>query len=78
MPKPLVLLLLRWYKTQHLCIRWMGKSSDYFQVSSGVHQGGDLSPILFTIHVDMFLSHFVHAEGDVINGRIISLVHSLF
>ena len=40
MPKPLVRLLLRWYKSQHLSIRWMGKSSDYFQVSNGVRQGG--------------------------------------
>ena len=44
-PLPLVRLLLRWYKTQHLCVRWMGKSSDYFQVSNGVCQGGVLSPI---------------------------------
>ena len=52
MPKPLVRLLLRWYKTQHLCVRWMGKSSEYFQVSNGVRQGGVLSPILFTIYMD--------------------------
>ena len=47
MPKPLVRLLLRWYKTQHLSIRWMGKCSDYFQVPNGVRQGGVLSPILY-------------------------------
>ena len=55
MPKPLVRLLLRWYKSQHLSVRWMGKSSDYFQVSNGVRQGGVLSPILFTIYVDSLL-----------------------
>ena len=33
----------------------MGKSSDYFQVSNGVHQGGVVSPILFTIYVDSLL-----------------------
>ena len=55
MPKPLVRLLLRWYKTQHLCVRWMGKSSEYFQVSNGVRQGGVLSPILFTIYMDSLL-----------------------
>ena len=49
MPKPLVRLLLRWYKSQQLCVRWMGRSSKYFDVSNGVHQGGVLSPILFTI-----------------------------
>ena len=55
MPKPLVRFLLRWYKSQHLRIRWMGKSSDCFQVSNGVCQGGVLSPILFTIYVDSLL-----------------------
>ena len=67
MPKPLVRLLLRWYKSQHLSIlsitpysqnlsiRWMGKSSDYFQISNGVRQGGVLSPILFTLYVDSLL-----------------------
>ena len=55
MPKPLVRFLLRWYKSQHLRIRWMGKSSDCFQVSNGVRQGGVLSPILFTIYVDSLL-----------------------
>ena len=55
MPKPLVRFLLRWYKTQHLRIRWQGKSSGCFQVSNGVRQGGVLSPILFTIYVDSLL-----------------------
>ena len=55
MPKPLVRLLLRWYKSQHLSIRWMGKSSDYFQISNGVRQGGVLGPILFTLYVDSLL-----------------------
>ena len=48
-PKPVVCLLLRWYKSQQLCICWMGRSSEYFKVTNGVQQGGVLSPILFTI-----------------------------
>ena len=63
MPKHLVRLLLRWYKTQHLSIGWMGKSSDFeFQVSNGVRQGGVVSPILFTIYVDSLLES-LHACG---------------
>ena len=52
MPKPLVCLLLNWYKSQQLCVRWMGRFSDYFQVSNGVRQGGVLSPIVFTIYLE--------------------------
>ena len=33
-PKPVVRLLLPWYKSQQLCICWMGRSSDYFQVTT--------------------------------------------
>ena len=33
----------------------MGRSSDYFQVTNGVRQGGVLSPILFTIYLDSHL-----------------------
>ena len=55
MPKPIVRLLLQWYKSQKLCVRWLGKSSDHFEVSNGVRQGGVLSPILFTIYLDGLL-----------------------
>lgn len=55
MPKPLVRLLLHWYKSQQLCVRWMGRTSECFQVSNGVRQGGVLSPLLFTIYIDTLL-----------------------
>lgn len=40
MPKPLICLLLQWHKSQQLCVRWMCRSSTYFQVSNGMQQGG--------------------------------------
>ena len=55
MPKPIVRLLLQWYKSQKLCVRWLGKSSDHFEVSNEVRQSGVLSPILFTIYLDGLL-----------------------
>ena len=55
MPKPLVRLLLQWYKSQQLSVRWLGQSSSRFQVTNGVRQGGVLSPILFTIYLDSLL-----------------------
>ena len=62
-PKPVVHLLLRWYRFQQLCIRWMGRSSEYFQVTNGVHQGGVLSPILFTIYFDSLLEVQASSRG---------------
>jgi len=56
LPKVLVRLLLSWYKTQQLSVRWSGHSSEYFRVSNGVRQGGVLSPILFTIYLDSLLN----------------------
>ena len=55
LPKPIVRLLLHWYKTQQLCACWMGKTSEHFQASNGVRQGGVLSPILFSIYLDGLL-----------------------
>ena len=55
MPKPIIRLLVHWYKTQKLWVQWSGRASDYFMVSTGVRQGGLLSPILCTIYLDGLL-----------------------
>ena len=62
MPKPLICLLLRWYKTQQLSVLWMDRSSDRYQVSNGVRQVGVLSPILFTIYLASLLES-LRSEG---------------
>ena len=54
-PVQLICLLMSWYKSQCMCVRWDGSFSDHFCVSNGVHQEGVLSPILFTIYVDDLL-----------------------
>ena len=43
--------LLSWYKSQRMQVRWNVTLSPAFPVSSGVWQGGVLSPILFTIYM---------------------------
>ena len=55
MPKPLVWFLLRWYKTQQLSVRWMGRTSEGFEASNGMRQGGVLSPVLFAVYLDSLL-----------------------
>ena len=52
---PIARFLLRWYRSQLVCVRWNSIDSSKFSVRNGVHQGGDLSPILFTVYVDSLL-----------------------
>ena len=55
-PSFLVRFLISWYSSQSCCVSWDGASSDSFNVSNGVRQGGVLSPVLFTIYMDMLLN----------------------
>ena len=43
-------------------VRWNGTDSAKFSVSNGVRQGGQLSPILFTVYVDSLLCA-LHESG---------------
>ena len=48
-------LLLYMYTNQHLCVKWGSHVSREFCVHNGVKQGGILSPLLFTVYVDVLL-----------------------
>ena len=45
-------ILLFWYTSQKLFVRWGSSISDNFGMSNGIRQGSCLSPYLFNIYVD--------------------------
>ena len=71
LPTTVVRFLLLWYQSQHLNVRWNGQTSESFGVSSGVRQGGVLSPVLFAIYVDDFCWSWSAVVLDVIVGVIL-------
>ena len=55
-PSFLVRFLISWYSSKSCSVSWDGASSDSFNVSNGIRQGGVLSPVLFTIYMDILLN----------------------
>jgi len=49
-------VLENWFTKCYMCTRWGECRSEYLPLSSGVRQGGILSPLLFNLFVDSVLS----------------------
>lgn len=47
--------IFNWYKAQKLRVRFGNIFSEEFAVSNGVRQGGVVSPLLFTVYMDILL-----------------------
>ena len=45
-------LIVYWYSNMKSCVRWEECQSPYFDVLTGIKQGGVLSPRIFTLYVD--------------------------
>ena len=54
-PAPYLKLLMKWYRTQQMGVKWAGSVSEPFSVENGVRQGGNLSPLLFNVYIDELL-----------------------
>ena len=52
----LLKLLFNMYSQQTMTVQWANVTSNAFKTSNGVKQGGVLSPILFTLYIDLLLS----------------------
>jgi hypothetical protein len=55
LPSRIVQLLATWYSGSCACVKWGSSLSQFFNITSGVRQGGVLSPILFSIYVDSII-----------------------
>ena len=51
-PVCLVLLLKYWYGHLQCAVRWNNALGNWFSIFNGVHQGGVLSPVLFSVYID--------------------------
>ena len=70
-----VRFLLNMYLNQSVRVRFNQTHSDFFHVANGVKQGGVLSPILFSIYIDMLIQSLQNSGygcrvGDMYVGCI--------
>ena len=75
-PLCLVRLLLYWYKSQMLCIKWGSRFSEFFGVSNGVRQGGVLSPYLYALYLNDLSTNLNAIKSGCVGGN--ALVNHLF
>jgi len=55
LPKNCIGLLLNWFSKCYGCVRWGNAVSGLFKIQAGVRQGGVLSPVLFSVYIDVLI-----------------------
>lgn len=55
LPPPYIATLMDSYERQQVRTYWINEYSEAFSVSNGIRQGGVLSPLLYTIYMDVLL-----------------------
>ena len=52
LPLVIVKIIMFWYQSQLVCVKWGNVASIFFRISNGVRQGGILSPKLFALYMN--------------------------
>lgn len=68
LPRWFIETLRDWYSKLDSCVRWKDQFSTAFAVTSGVRQGGILSPLLFAISVDDILKKLEKSKAGCFIG----------
>jgi len=72
-PKNIVHTLVDWYTNSYIYVKWSGILSTCYKISSGVRQGGVLSPVLFNLYVDDVLVDLQQSQlGCVVKGNVLN------
>ena len=61
-PNEILSILESWFCASITCVKWVRHVSNFFNLLSGVRQGGVLSPILFSIFIDDLISKVLKAN----------------
>ena len=61
-PLHIVKLFIFWYREQKFMVRWGNSLSITFRCANGIRQGGQLSPLLYSVYTDD-LNHHLQATG---------------
>ena len=73
----IVRILVFWYQTQQLCIKWSGSTSRFFTISNRVRQGGILSPKIFALYMNRLTDELSNSyAGCYINDKCI--IHIMY
>ena len=66
----IVRIIMFWYQSQLVCVKWGKVVSNFFRISNGVWQGGILSPKLFALYMNKLSRLLVMSNvGCYIDGQ---------
>ena len=71
-PLYIVRILVIWYSTQKMCVRWKYIMSDNISVTNGVRQGGIFSSYLFCVYMDDFSKTLNNVNVGCIIGAVLA------